>query len=76
MKTQKSLDLLASTLSPLLSLWFYREEIIATTQSMAKEDLIWRLANGGDPGSEKIIRSAKLMDLHLGRTYALSLIHI
>ena len=58
MKTQKSLDLLASTLSPLLSLWFYREEIIATTQSMAKEDLIWRLANGGDPGSEKIIRSA------------------
>lgn len=70
MKTQKSLDLLASTLSPLLSLWFYREEIIATTQSMAKEDLIWRLANGGDPGSEKIMRSAKLMDLHLGRTYA------
>lgn len=69
-KTQKNLDLLGSTLSPLLSLWFYREEIIKTTQSMAQEDLIWRLANGGDPGSEKIMRSAKLMDLHLNRTYA------
>lgn len=69
-KTQKGLNLLNYTLSPLLSLWFYRDEIIETTQRMAKDDLIWSLANGSDPKAEKTRRTAKLMDLHLGRTYA------
>ena len=68
--TQELLDLLSHTLSPLLSLWFYRDEIIERTQSMAKEDLIWMLANGSDPGSEKVTRTAKLMGMNLNRTYA------
>lgn len=69
LKTQKWIDLIRHTLAPVLSLWFYREEIIETTQSMAKDELIWSLANGKDPNSEKIQRTAKLMHLHLNRTY-------
>lgn len=68
-ETQELLHLLSHTLSPLLSLWFYRDEIIERTQSMAKEDLIWMLANGSDPNSDKVTRTAKLMDLNLNRTY-------
>lgn len=69
-KTRKYLNLLSHTLSPLLSLWFYRDEIIESTQRMAKDDLIWGLANGSDPDSEKTKRTAKLMELNLNRTYA------
>lgn len=70
MKTQRKINLLSHTLSPLLSLWFYKDELIETTQLMAKDDLIWGLANGSDPDSENNRRTAKLMDLHLSRTYA------
>ncbi len=69
-KTQRKIDLLRHTLSPLLSLWFYKDELIETTQLMAKDDLIWGLATGSDPASENNQRSAKLMELHLNRTYA------
>lgn len=69
-KTQKKTELLSRTLSPLLSLWFYKSELIETTQLMAKDDLIWGLANGSNPNSENNRRTAKLMNLHLSRTYA------
>lgn len=69
-KTQQKLELLSHTLSPLLSLWFYKTELIETTQTMAKDELIWGLANGSDPFSESNQRTATLMDLHLSRTYA------
>lgn len=69
-KDKKWADLISRSLSPLLSLWFYRDEIIETTQKMAKDDLIWSLANGSDPKSEQIQRTAKFMGLSLNRTYA------
>lgn len=68
-KTEKKAELLSRTLSPLLSLWFYKSELIETTQLMAKDDLIWGLANGSDPYSENNRRTAKLMNLHLSRIY-------
>lgn len=68
-KTRELLALLSNTLSPTLSLWFYRDEIIERTQSMARDDLIWSLVNGSDPSSEKILRTAKLMGLNLKRSY-------
>ena len=70
MNTLRKANLLSHTLSPLLSLWFYKDELIETTQLMARDDLIWSLANGSDPDSENNQRTAKLMDLHLSRTYA------
>lgn len=63
-------NLLSHTLSPLLSLWFYKDELIVATHMVARDDLIWSLANGGDPESESNQRSAQLMGLHLSRTYA------
>lgn len=68
--TLRKANLLSHTLSPLLSLWFYKDELIETTQLMARDDLIWGLATGSNPESENNQRSAKLMDLHLSRTYA------
>ncbi len=69
-KTRELLTLLSNALSPTLSLWFYRDEIIERTQSMAKDDLIWSLVNGSDPSSEKMLRTAKLMGLNLKLSYA------
>ena len=68
--TQRKKDLLRHTLSPLLSLWFYKDELIEATQLMARDDLIWSLANGSNPDSESLQRTAKLMGLHLNRKYA------
>ena len=68
--TDKSASMLRHTLSPLLSLWFYREEIIETTQRVAKDDFIWNLANGGNPVSDEAVRTAELMNLQLNISYS------
>lgn len=68
--TQRKRNLLEHTLSPLISLWFYKDELIEATQLMARDDLIWSLVNGSDPNSESLQRTSKLMDLHLNRCYA------
>ena len=60
---------LRMTLSPLLSLWFYRNEIISLTEQNIRDDFIWNLANGIDISSPDILRSAKLMGLKLDKAY-------
>lgn len=68
--TDKSASMLRHTLSPLLSLWFYRDEIIETTQRVARDDFIWNLANGSNPVSDEAVRTAEVMNLHLNTAYA------
>ena len=60
---------LRMTLSPLLSLWFYRNEIISLTEQNIRDDFIWNLANGIDISSPDILRSAKLMGIKLSKSY-------
>lgn len=67
--TDKSTTMLKNTLSPLLSLWFYREELIETTHRIAKDDFIWNLASGADAGDSEILRTARLMNFKLKRHY-------
>lgn len=68
--TDTSISLLRHTLSPLLSLWFYRDEIIETTQRVARNDFIWNLANGSNPTSDEAIRTAEVMNLQLDMAYS------
>lgn len=65
----KDLPLLEESLSPILSLWFYRDEIIKLTQSQAKDDFIWSLINGSDPEGDDMKRAARVMDYYPNRSY-------
>lgn len=68
--TGKSTSILRHTLSPLLSLWFYRDELIEVTQRAAKDDFILNLACGSNPDSDEAIRTAELMNLQINIPYA------
>ncbi|NLV28744.1 MAG: PucR family transcriptional regulator [Erysipelotrichaceae bacterium] len=68
-KTIKIVSLLRRILSPLLMLWFYKDDIISNAQRMARDDFVWDLACGEDPKSENTIRSAELMGFHLSCPY-------
>lgn len=69
-KTEKGFSLLRKTLSPLMTLWFYKDELIEASRRVAKDDFIWSLANGSDPKSEDVIRTAKLMNFQISRSYS------
>lgn len=68
--TDKSTTMLKNTLSPLLSLWFYRDELIETTHRIAKDDFIWSLADGANPEDPEVARTAEHMNLKLKRQYS------